>query len=615
MPRINVKHGAHCLAVGAVLAWSTLGRAQTLVTGGVVANEIWTAASSPYLVSGDITVPEGAFLSLEPGTWVVVQDDDSLSAGRDENLIEITVQGELYVNGTLNAPVRLWNENSTAPSAWYGFVLESQVTRARFTYAELANADFAIHSMAPAANVEIVASTFHTCYVGLYLFGGAARLDRVLAHHSQYGVWIDAVGTTLTNFIAHDNDQGLFIARSDVAIYNATIVNNTVGILASVRANVTLANSILANNSPQTRTLVNATFAVSHSNFWPLAPDARVTVGAGMISVDPEFVNAPDDFSLRETSQCIDAGSTGVGPPHDFVRTVRPLDGDGDGDAVPDMGAYELFRRARCGDGHVDSSEACDDGDANGIYGFCTEDCSGRGPFCGDNHIDPPQEVCDDGGVVNGDGCDASCGLERPGGTGGVGGSGAAGAGGLAGSAAGMGGFGGPAGNAGSSSIAGASMGGGGTGGSDVDDGGSDTNGGSGATGGSNIGGGDSGTGAVDGGGAPDTEPGTAGDSSGGAGVECDGSARSACTCPDGSTGVRTCDDDGSAICNCSVVKVTKGEGCGCRTVGKTHPVGAWLGVLGLSALALRRRSTRQACPLVAFSCSQKNRPAKNSAS
>jgi cysteine-rich repeat protein len=57
---------------------------------------------------------------------------------------------------------------------------------------------------------------------------------------------------------------------------------------------------------------------------------------------------------------------------------------------------------ATCGDGMQASTEACDEGTANGSgYGHCTVNCT-PGPRCGDGIMDAGFEACDNG--VNGDG-------------------------------------------------------------------------------------------------------------------------------------------------------------------------------------------------------------------
>ena len=65
---------------------------------------------------------------------------------------------------------------------------------------------------------------------------------------------------------------------------------------------------------------------------------------------------------------------------------------------------------AFCGDGEVNNSEECDDGnlmDGDGCSVNCEID-----PICGNEHREEGEE-CDDGNLVDGDGCSADCWLEQ----------------------------------------------------------------------------------------------------------------------------------------------------------------------------------------------------------
>ena len=154
--------------------------------------------------------------------------------------------------------------------------------------------------------------------------------------------------------------------------------------------------------------------------------DAEVAELTHDCRVDNEFC---DDEGLWTLS----SPSTGA----DRLIVSDRLYGGGDWAAsigtVPVMGilSYRFDRRRimprssldfqhRCGDGVLlVGVEACDDGNAitEGCdYGqaectVCGADCSrqaGNPRFCGDGIVDP-EEVCDDGNDVDGDGCDTDC--------------------------------------------------------------------------------------------------------------------------------------------------------------------------------------------------------------
>jgi hypothetical protein len=79
------------------------------------------------------------------------------------------------------------------------------------------------------------------------------------------------------------------------------------------------------------------------------APDPG---GTGNVIGNPRFVNvSATNFRLLATSPCIDAGTSLPGVVDDLDGTPRPLDGDANGSAVADMGAYEYVNAAADSDG------------------------------------------------------------------------------------------------------------------------------------------------------------------------------------------------------------------------------------------------------------------------
>ncbi len=68
---------------------------------------------------------------------------------------------------------------------------------------------------------------------------------------------------------------------------------------------------------------------------------------------------------------------------------------------------------AECGDGEIDAvfGEECDDGDNDGSYGSCTDTCQ-HALRCGDGERQEGEQ-CDDGNLLNGDGCSLMCRVEQ----------------------------------------------------------------------------------------------------------------------------------------------------------------------------------------------------------
>ena len=143
------------------------------------------------------------------------------------------------------------------------------------------------------------------------------------------------------------------------------------------------------------------------------------TIEVGWVCLAPGVRCQPKcgDGLLIGSEEC-DDGNTTSGDGCSAACKVEPGYACGAGGAM-DASATGGCHKTVCGDGKMEGSEACDDG--NQIPGDgCAPDCSaepvctgtsGCTSVCGDG-LKMPNEECDDGNTKSGDGCSSSCKLE-----------------------------------------------------------------------------------------------------------------------------------------------------------------------------------------------------------
>jgi len=196
---------------------------------------------------------------------------------------------------------------------------------------------------------------------------------------------LDAVNSAFNYNFASDHGGGLYCSISNVSIIGSQFLGNTgycgggISNFASAieiinttlcynsnteidecgagicclgsGSNVNIKNSISWDNLPCEISIENIIMIISYSNIQGGESEIAINGNGvviwqdGNIDEDPLFAIAGEDPSLLEGSPCIDAGDPDTLslnlPPYDIIGNQRIWDGDGNGTAIIDMGAYE----------------------------------------------------------------------------------------------------------------------------------------------------------------------------------------------------------------------------------------------------------------------------------
>lgn len=158
---------------------------------------LWSLDNSPYLLTGDVEVPEGTMLFIEPGVTV-----------RAMGNFRLNVEGEIQAVGTETDSIRFENGQTPPTTVWKGVRLANNFLQSNFKHCIFEYADYGLNSVDSPAEISYCRFSYNTR--GIHLYGiGNSNPAVVNVHH---------------NIVEHSVQNGILIPQNS----NAWIHHNEV---------------------------------------------------------------------------------------------------------------------------------------------------------------------------------------------------------------------------------------------------------------------------------------------------------------------------------------------------------------------------------------------------
>ncbi|MDC0711625.1 hypothetical protein POL68_24365 [Stigmatella sp. ncwal1] len=285
----------------------------TNVMGVLSSNSNWTPAGNPWVLTGDVTVPQGVSLTIEPGVEITFAKTDGMGSGADTSRTELIVAGTLAVQGSSSAPVTL-----TATGAYGVRVLSSGTAIVDYT-----TLNAGLYGVVSAGSSTLNNTTLKGALTaGLNVTGGTTSFTNGTLQDSTQAL-ISSGGTSNLNYSLVRNSgssSGYYAIQLSGAanlIHNTITANNYSAISVSSSSGlVSIYDNIISSNSGWGLHFSSSTTpsrSIHHNDVWGNSSGnyySTVSPGTGSISANPLFVGAPN-YRITEYSPARQAASDG----------------------------------------------------------------------------------------------------------------------------------------------------------------------------------------------------------------------------------------------------------------------------------------------------------------
>ena len=216
--------------------------AQTNVEGDV--SGTWITANSPYNVIGDLEVPNGQTLTIEPGVSVEFMDYYSF-----------TIYGKLVAIGTENDSILFTSGQMTPnPDDWEYIKFEdSSDDNSIISYAKIEYANYGIwcDSSSPSISNNTISNNYY--YGILCKYSSSPSIsNNTISNNNYYGISCSYYSSPSisNNTISNNNYSGIYCYySSSPSISNNTISNNSSRGIYCYSSSPSISNNTISNNS------------------------------------------------------------------------------------------------------------------------------------------------------------------------------------------------------------------------------------------------------------------------------------------------------------------------------------------------------------------------------
>ncbi|MFA6108589.1 MAG: S8 family serine peptidase, partial [Candidatus Latescibacterota bacterium] len=281
-------------------------------------------------VVGDVVVPSGTSLRIDPGTIVYLSGtSDNQAAGM------FTDRAELVVHGTLDAQGVTFNSMQGAGAKWGGILLNGGTTTLRGC--SISNAVYGTRVATAGVTIGGDAlsqgNTYTGCDYGVYVLNAAQTVikNNTIAGGS-YGIYLSgSIAAVANNLLTNNGTYGILVGNQGaVTIQNNTldiqVTNSATGIYVYNASNATIVNNIaqgffnggIRTDSTSSPGIV-AQYYLSQGNGTGI-PDLAGTLAATRRALfsDPRFMDRPgSDYRLNSSSPGRDFGDPSQNDPND----------------------------------------------------------------------------------------------------------------------------------------------------------------------------------------------------------------------------------------------------------------------------------------------------------